>query len=38
MTICIRNQMGVYERTLHDHKIEGTKNDESFEIIDEAAG
>ena len=34
----IRNQTGVYERTLHDREIESTNNDESFEIIDEALG
>ena len=36
--IIIRNQTGVYERTLHDREIESTNNDESFEIIDEAVG
>ena len=36
--MCIRNQTGVYERTLHDREIDSTNNDESFEIIYEAVG
>ena len=34
----IRNQTGMYERTLHDCEIDATNNDESFEIMDEAVG
>ena len=33
-----RNQTRVYERTLHDRKIDGMNNDESFEIIDDTPG
>ena len=34
----VRNQTGVYERTLHDREIDSTNSDESFEINDEAVG